>query len=160
MVAVVCGFSLSILIFLMSMVFFTFPVTIMSFGVSGYFCRPEIQELTADKTVIYNEKDSHEMSSPVVILSNKNTLKYCIVYCCLNPSGYELTRCTSKCLSWTFPFLKFGHTIFTLNIGTPYLLTIFVLKFEIVHSATCFDVSRILLYVWQTIYTLIRCCIL
>ena len=28
-------------------------------------------------------------------------------------------------------------TVFTPSIGTPYLLTILVLKFEIVHSTTC-----------------------
>ena len=37
-------------------------------------------------------------------------------------------------------FFLFLHknlgTIFTLSIGTPYLLTILVLKFEIVHSTT------------------------
>ena len=27
--------------------------------------------------------------------------------------------------------------VFTLSIGTPYLLTILVLKIEIVHSSTC-----------------------
>ena len=30
-----------------------------------------------------------------------------------------------------------GSVVFTLSIGTPYLLTILVLKFEIVHSTTC-----------------------
>ena len=30
-----------------------------------------------------------------------------------------------------------NYTVFTLSIGTPYLLTILVLKFEIVHSTTC-----------------------
>ena len=30
-----------------------------------------------------------------------------------------------------------GVTVLTLSIGTPYLLTILVLKFEIVHSTTC-----------------------
>ena len=29
------------------------------------------------------------------------------------------------------------HTIFTVSIGTPYLLTILLLNFEIVHSTTC-----------------------
>ena len=33
---------------------------------------------------------------------------------------------------------------FTLSIGTPYLLTIFVLKFKIVHSTTSQDVSKII----------------
>ena len=41
-------------------------------------------------------------------------------------------------------------TVFTQSIGTPYLLTILVLKFEIVHST-------VLLYVWQTVQTLIIC---
>ena len=39
------------------------------------------------------------------------------------------------------------NTIFTLSIGT-YLLTILLLKFEIVPSL---HVSTILLYVWQTV---------
>ena len=38
------------------------------------------------------------------------------------------------------------HTIFTLNIGTPLLLSILVLKFEKVHSTTCF------LYPMQTVF--------
>ena len=35
--------------------------------------------------------------------------------------------------------------VFSLNIRTPYMLIIFVLKFEIVHST---DVSETLLHVW------------
>ena len=34
-------------------------------------------------------------------------------------------------------FLIASYTIFSLSIGTPYLLAILVLKLEIVHSATC-----------------------
>ena len=38
-------------------------------------------------------------------------------------------------------------TLFTVSIGTPYLLTILVLKLSILLPV---DVSKILLYVWQT----------
>ena len=50
------------------------------------------------------------------------------------------------CVAWLWNFLG---TVITLCIRTPYLLSILVLKFEIVHSATCvpLDVSKILLYV-------------
>ena len=45
----------------------------------------------------------------------------------------------------------FAHTVFTVSIGTPYLLTILVLKFEIVRSFTSLSVcmSKLLLYVWH-----------
>ena len=43
------------------------------------------------------------------------------------------------------------NTVFTLSIGTPYLLSVFLQKFEIVHSTTCCDVFKILLYLWQTV---------
>ena len=48
-----------------------------------------------------------------------------------------------------------GITVFTLRIGTPYLLTIIVLKFQ-QSNLLPLDVSKILLYVWQTVLTLIR----
>ena len=41
-------------------------------------------------------------------------------------------------------------TVITINIGTPYLLTICVLNFEIVRYTTSYE-SKILLYVWQTV---------
>ena len=41
------------------------------------------------------------------------------------------------------------HKVFTLSIGTPYLLTILVLKFEIVHSTTCMCLKYCRMYVKQ-----------
>ena len=43
-----------------------------------------------------------------------------------------------KHLSWmhSFFYQYLDYTVFILSIGTPYLLTILVLKFEIVHSTT------------------------
>ena len=46
-------------------------------------------------------------------------------------------------------------TLFILSIGTPSLLTILILNFEIV-ILIFVDVSKILLFVWQTVLTLIR----
>ena len=41
--------------------------------------------------------------------------------------------------------------LFTLSIGTPYLLSIFVLELDVVHILLSLDVSKILLYVCQTV---------
>ena len=50
---------------------------------------------------------------------------------------------------FSLKIVEIDMTIFTVNIGTPYLLTILVLNVEITHSTTV--VSKFLLYVWQTV---------
>ena len=42
------------------------------------------------------------------------------------------------------------YIVITLSIGTPYLLTILLIKFEIVIVLPV-DASKILLYVWKTV---------
>ena len=63
----------------------------------------------------------------------------------------ELPLCHHNCLFWGISNEFTQHTIITQSIGMSYLLTILVLKFEVVNYATSLC-SKLFVYVWQTVY--------
>ena len=84
----------------------------------------------------------------------KNYVEYSILRVLTRISSGKQFQCLipkrKNILNYHLNYHPYGTIKFTLSIGTPQLLTILVLKLEMVQSNTL-DVSEILLYVWQTV---------
>ena len=77
----------------------------------------------------------HSVASDLGLHSLQITLFLCFS---TKMGKFRFYVCKDKVPDWTVHTLfHTAHTVITLSIWTPYLLTILLLKFEIVHSTTC-----------------------
>ena len=96
----------------------------MTKGSEMYHAKRDFKTIPLEKKII-EVKKTQKQPDYLGLLLHQNIL------CILTGIAWQFQRVTTRCFDAKI------STLFTVSIGTPYLLTILILKFEIVHLFVC-----------------------